>query len=109
MYTNIQQAIAAVESAYPSIYSKEDVITLLNQIEIEQSTTVGLDADAISSLAGTIADEIENEGTNIIDDYDLSMNYKEVELDSVDFNTRAIKSAVEQTIKNFIDDLNDHE
>ena len=44
---------------------------------------------------------------DIIYDYDLSMNYKEVEIDSVDLNYETIKEKVEESIQEWFKNLNE--
>jgi hypothetical protein len=46
-------------------------------------------------------------GEDIIYDYDLSMNYKEVEIDSVDLNYETIKEKVEESIQEWFKNLNE--
>ena len=58
MYTNIQQAISAVETAYPSLFTKEDVIKLLNQIDLESSTAVSKNGIDIDDLQERVTDAI---------------------------------------------------
>lgn len=52
----------------------------------------------INDLAEAIADYMDNEGTELINDYRLEMNYHEVSLESIDFNTREIKKNVKEMI-----------
>ena len=60
--------------------------------------------EMVNTLSSDIAEALENEGTDIVDDYALSMNYgKEVELDSIDLNESKIKAAVRDAIEVYID------
>ena len=92
----IQEAKNTVNSSIPSIWSREDVLSLLDKIDEGGS----LSDELIEELTENIVSDIESEGADIIDDYDLSMNHREVEVDSVDFNTRALRELVKSNIEN---------
>jgi len=79
------------------------VIELINGLEETPPPSALTEAD-IQELANNIAEGIASQGMDIIGDYDLSMSYKEVELDSVDFNENDIAREVEKTIKDFFND-----
>ena len=70
-----------------------EVINWVNELE-ETTTTLGDD------LVDQIAEEIMDLGLDLISDYDLSMSYREVELDSIDFNEDAIKESIKRAIRN---------
>jgi hypothetical protein len=104
-----QQTIELLGQQLPGFYSVEQVIKLISDIEDSDSRTFKFDSDQIKQLSRDIADALENEGTDIVDDYSLSMNYKEVELDSIDLNVSKITSAVEDAIEQFVDNLNEED
>jgi len=70
-----------------------EVINWVNELE-EETTTLSDD------LVDQIAEEIMDLGLDLISDYDLSMSYREVELDSIDFNEDAIKESIKRAIRN---------
>jgi hypothetical protein len=70
-----------------------EVINWVNELE-ETTTTLGDD------LVDQITEEIMDLGLDLISDYDLSMSYREVELDSIDFNEDAIKESIKRAIRN---------
>jgi phage tail tape-measure protein len=70
--------------------------------DIEDSGEFEISDDMVSSLSSDIAEALENEGMDIVDDYELSMNYKEVELDSIDLNESKIKAAVKDALESYI-------
>ena len=96
-----QQTIELLGKQLPGFYSVEQVIKLIN--DIEDSDSFELSDDMVSTLSSDIAEALENEGMDIVDDYELSMNYKEVELDRFDFNMSRIKAAVKDAIETYID------
>ena len=104
-----QQTIELLSQQLPGFYSVEQVIKLINDIEDTDARIFKFDSDQIKTLSDNIADAIENEGSSVIDDYELSMNYKEVELDSVEFNTSSLSSTIKSTIEEFIDNLSEEE
>lgn len=111
-----EQYKATVENAFPSIFTKEDVFSILNAIQYQivsndaaepaQSknglTIINID-DFASELADGIADLIDSEGTNMIDSYDFSLSGNEIEVDSVYFDSRSIKNFVKGNIKDGIE------
>jgi hypothetical protein len=98
----------SVNHSFPSIYTKDDVNKLLSKLkdsilEESEEPIVGVfDNDKINEIAEGIFIELENEGTDIVDDYDLSMSYREVELDRIDLNKRVIMKIIVNVIDNYI-------
>lgn len=71
-----------------------EVIKWVNELE---DSNIDLD-----ELKDQLLDEIVDEGMNLIGDYDLEMNYKEVEVTSVDIDEHALKNAIERAIDSVI-------
>jgi hypothetical protein len=98
----------SVNNSFPSIYTKDDVNKLLSKLkdsilEESEEPTVGIfDNEKINEIANGIYDELDSEGTDIVDDYDLSMSYREVELDRIDLNKRAIVRIVTNILEQYI-------
>jgi hypothetical protein len=99
-----KQTIDTLKSQIPSFYSLEQVITLIEGIEESATVPLGFTDEQRSELVDTIADEIAGMGMDIVSDYDLSMSYNEVEIDSIDFSTSTIRDAVESAIDNWINE-----
>ena len=97
----IEEAIKQISEGFSSIYSKDDVLHLLSVLETSDSFTIT--DEMVKGLSSDIAEALENEGTDIVDDYALSMNYKEVELDSIDLNESKIRAAVKDALETYID------
>ena len=70
-----------------------EVIKLVNDLEDESST---INDDLIDSIVS----EIVGLDMDIIDDYNLEMSYREVELSDITLNSSTIEEAVKQAIKN---------
>jgi len=79
------------------------VIELINQLDETPSST-GLTEEDIKELAKSIAESIASEGMDLVEDYDLSMSYREVELDSVELDEGRISKEAERAIKAFFDE-----
>jgi len=98
----------SVNNSFPSIYTKDDVSKLLSKLkdsilgESEEPITVVFDDERIANIAEGIYEELESEGLDIVDDYDLSMSYKEVELDRIDLNKRSIIRSVTNILEQYI-------
>lgn len=114
--STIQQAVL---NAYPSIFTKDDVIALLRDLQdslltgVEAindagdtvSNTSTLSDEQVKALALSITDAIcsHSDVHSLINDYDLSMNYREVEIDSISFDDGNIEDAVKEGINEWID------
>jgi hypothetical protein len=96
----IEQAKQQINEGFSSIFSKDDVLHLLSVLETGGG--IKITEDMVSELSVNIAESLQGEGTDLVDDYDLTMNYKEVELDSIDFSESRIKSAVQDALENYI-------
>jgi len=97
----------SVNHSFPSIYTKDDVNKLLSKLkdsileESEEPITVVFDNEKINKIADEIFDELDGEGIDIVDDYDLSMSYREVELDRIDLNKRAVVRIVTNILEQY--------
>lgn len=98
MKMTIEQAVAAVEIAPGSMYTREDVISLLGKIETKGG---GLSQDQIASLCELIcervkenADSLDTEDVCDTSSAEFELNGNEICLSSVDVYTRGIRDAV---------------
>jgi len=118
LIAEFDQVVHTVDSSFPSLYTKCDVIKVLRDLETtlkdfidEKEETIQdrivLTTEQLDSLIEAVTIEVKDMGENIIYDYDLSMNYKEVEIDSVDLNYDYIKETVETSIQNWFKNLNE--
>jgi predicted RND superfamily exporter protein len=94
---NKQQTIELLQKQIPSFYSLEQVINIIKDIEEDKVETK---AEINDELIDSIADEIADQGRYLIDDYDLEMSYKEVELSSVDIDRDVIRKAIKSALDN---------
>jgi hypothetical protein len=119
LIAEFDQTAHEVSTAFPSLYTKEDVIKVLRKLEEslkaelndeeeEETVTTGLTKDQVQEIADAIASEIKDGGIDLIEDYDLSMSYREVEIDSVDFNEDEISRIAKRAIEGVIDYIEDN-
>jgi hypothetical protein len=96
-----------VLNAFPSIYTKDDVIKLINELQTEaythQQTLPKKDGDELQSiLLEALERAIDNMDSSDIVDYDtaeMSINYRNhVELESIDANCREIFSEIQSVV-----------
>jgi hypothetical protein len=113
MKTEISNKISLVQNSFPSAWTKDDVIRLLSELNEELESKVepkrepvkGITKDDIRTLAINIASSIEDMGLDVIDDYELYLSGREVELESIEINTLTLKGNIESEIEEFIDNL----
>ena len=110
MFTNIQQAVASVQNAPGSIFTKDDVVKLLESIQLaDEESSPTLSAKKLEELVEAINSKIK-EGLENSDAYELvdfgsvefsiSSNY--IELDSIDTD---IKVDFEDEIRDTLTDF----
>jgi hypothetical protein len=118
LIAEFDQAVHIVDSSFPSLYTKCDVIKVLRDLETtlkdfisEKEETIQdpkvLTTEQLDSLIDAVTLEIKDMGDEIIYDYDLSMNCREVELDSVDLHCDNIREKVEGSIQEWFKNLNE--
>ena len=90
MKNNIQKTIEKVSNSFPSLFSKEDVIKLLTDLnsEIEkESPKPQIDFDVLSTTFRQVLSEKNWDSVVDIDGIDLSMGWdKKIEVDYVPIN-----------------------
>lgn len=88
--------------------NKEQFLELAGQL-FDQTTPVvneeliPLDKDTFDEIVDRIGSEINDMGRDLVDDYTLELYDKEVTLESVDIDYRAIESAVREVLKNYFE------
>ena len=91
-----QNAIASVQSSVSSIFSKEDVINLINMIEGGRVIIVA----EIQRAIDNVVDSLENSEDEIVDTDSVEFsigNYNRIEVDRVRINFDYIREALENT------------
>ena len=105
MYTSIQQAITAVESSASSIFTKEDVIKLLNNIDLESASapsTEGIDVDELVDTVHSIIGNYDTSDLVNYEDIELSISYDHrIEIDNVNVDLDELNTDVTAAIYEF--------
>jgi hypothetical protein len=111
MKLTIEQTVAAVKNAPSSIFTKDDVLNLLNGIELPKEAVINPLTDfQIRSLIEKITDAITENAENLNDDCidkdsaEFSLNYdNRIELDSIGFDGGSIADEVLDGVEGVID------
>lgn len=100
-----QATIDLLKQQLPGFYSAEQVIDMISKIEPEvlEAYEFEFNDDQIKTLVDNVVDEIRDLGIDAVDDYELSLNYKEIELDSIDISNHSVKKAVESAVENWVE------
>ena len=88
---NKLQTIELLQQQLPGFYSVDQVIKMINDIE-------DVESEISNELIESIVDEIVNLDLDLIEDYELEMNYREVEISSVNISSREVKRAIESAL-----------
>ena len=112
MYSNIQQAVASVQNAPSSNFTKEDVIKLLESIEIpEEQVASGLTRSQLDDLCRAVVNQINDNVDNLDSDCidtgsaEFELNGTEISLYSADLDTREIARVVVDGIGDVIEEF----
>jgi len=117
------QAKELVNSSFPTIFSKEDVMNLLNSIEeveekeVEEGGKFSLSEEEISILVERIASKIEDEVDDVVDtsdlDFDIDVDYdRRINIEvsgGVQIDTSLIERITSNIIEEFIVELNEED
>ena len=117
------QAKELVNSSFPTIFSKEDVMNLLNSIEeveekeVEEGGKFSLSEEEISILVERIASKIEDDVDDVVDtsdlDFDIDVDYdRRINIEvsgGVQIDTSMIERIASRIIEEFIGELNEED
>jgi len=76
-----------------------EVINWVNQLEAGDITS-----EMIDEIADAIESELNSDGMDLVRDYDLSMSYREVELDSIEFDGNKVQRIVKSALENYLEE-----
>jgi hypothetical protein len=74
---------------------------LFDQTNPKTEGRILVDKNLLDEIVDQISSEIIDQGTGIIDDYELEMNSNEVTLEGVDFNIRTVESIVGEVLERY--------
>jgi hypothetical protein len=98
-----EEALAKVAQGVGSIYSKEDVVNLINSIE-ENAGKATITEELIETISDAVATSINNSGQDVIDDFEVDIdqsyggNSFEVNINDIEFNETRIASIVAEVL-----------
>ena len=100
----IKQVKQVINGSFSSVYSKEDVLALLGKIELTTEEPTMIKDEQIDILVDEFVEAIKEEGVNLVEDFDVSVNvgYKEIELDSIDVCEHTVKEAAKNAVKEWL-------
>jgi hypothetical protein len=102
----LDQAKEAIGKAFPSVFTKEDILSILNQVE-EPKAEDKLTQKVAYELISKIQYEFGNLGAyNVVDRNSATFCLRggyEIELEDLDINTSEIDDIVERVINDMVD------
>jgi len=106
----IQEAVASVQNAPGSMYTREDVISLLNKLEVPSeggSITAKQIEDLAARIAECIEENVEGLDSDAIDHgtLEFGLNGNEIILEGVELDSREIARAASSGIEELIEDF----
>ena len=108
------EALAKVAQGVGSIYSKEDVVKLIESITV--IPTASITEELKERIADAIADEFSYDNTNLIEDFevDIQQNYGsgtsfEVEVNDVSLDHYKVREIVSEVLDANLDTLEEEE
>jgi len=113
---SIEQAIALVENQLGSVFTKEDVINLINRIELPKPAiatelTPELKIQVLNEYESTIKRYVSrNSDEEIIDidSADFTIGYgNRIEIDSISIDTDRLEDIIENAVEEIITELED--
>ena len=101
----ISDAITKVENGFGSIYSKEDVLNLLSNLEINSGTN-DITEEKIRDFCESIKSSImDNSSIVDTDNIELSIGYNnQIEIDEVHLSDSELETIFDYEMNQFIDD-----
>jgi hypothetical protein len=98
-----EEALTKVAQGVGSIYSKEDVVNLINSIE-ENAGKATITEELIETISDAVATSINNSVQDVIDDFEVDIdqsyggNSFEVNINDIEFNETRIASIVAEVL-----------
>lgn len=83
------------EKVYELLGDLEEAVVNAQEV-CGSDENVTLDPETISEISEEIAQAINDEGTSIVDDYDLGISGREVEIEDITFDAQRINDIIEE-------------
>jgi len=87
---------------------KEEFLALAEQLfdqsnPVVEETKIPLDKDIFDEIADQISSEFNDQGNGLIEDYELEIYSREIEMTNVTFNFREIESVVKEVLERYFE------
>jgi hypothetical protein len=103
-----EKAIERINSSISSIFSKEDVIAIINSIESSSSMfNISISKDDMNDLTDKIVSSLESSYAADVVDFDSAefcLNGNEISLDGIDLNINYVYSNIRSSIGIFFEE-----
>ena len=76
---------------------------LFDQTNSEVETLIPLDKDTYAEIVDQISSELFDEGVGLVEDYDLGICGREIELESIEFNLRRVEETIKDVLKRYFE------
>jgi len=85
---------------------KEKFLELASQLfdqtnELQEEEKIPVETNLFDEIVDQIKSELYESGIGLIEDYELEMNSREVELESVSLNLNEVENVVEEVLKRY--------
>jgi hypothetical protein len=85
---------------------KEKFLELASQLfdqtnELKEEEKIPIEINLLDEIVDQISSELFEQGTGIIDDYELGMCGREIELEGVNFNVRQMESLIKEVLERY--------
>ena len=77
------------------------IFDLIQTTNLEEDEKIPLQKDLMDEIVDQISSEFFDSGTGIIDDYDLEMCGREVELEGVTFSVRNMEKLIKEVLERY--------
>ena len=87
---------------------KEEFLALAEQLfdqsnPVVEETKIPLDKDIFDEIVDQISSEFNDQGNGLIEDYELEIYSREIEMTNVTFNFREIESVVKEVLERYFE------
>ena len=86
--------------------NKEKFLELASQLfdqstKLKEEEKIQIEVNLFEEIVDQITSEVFDNGIDLVDDYDLGMCGREVELESVEFNLRKVEAIVKEVLERY--------
>jgi len=103
----IDNAINRVNVSFPSVYSKDDVVTILEELKEHIGESINVDKEKLKARLENVIERCSNNfDEDLISDVEFRIEYSNtIEINSCSIDTGAISSAIYEAVEEAIDEM----